>query len=138
MFIKLGGSGFYRYFKDRSNLFDFVIIVLSTLDLIIWIITLYDANAKLSSLDTLGSVSQVFRIFRLLRVFKLARSWHSFNYFLVTIGNTLVKISSFSLLLYLFIFTYTILGMEIFAHSLRFNMDNEVVDYFDDTRDDTS
>jgi hypothetical protein len=56
----------------------------------------------------------------------------------VTIANTLVKISSFSLLLYLFIFTYTILGMEMFAHTLRFTVDNKKVDYFDNTLGDLS
>ena len=37
------------------------------------------------SLSRIGTISQVFRIFRLMRVFKLAKSWHSLNYFIVTI-----------------------------------------------------
>ena len=45
-------------------------------------------------------------------------------------SSTLVKISSFSVILSLFIFTFTILGMEIFANTVRFNYDNEPIDHF--------
>lgn len=80
----------------------------------------------------------MFRIFRLLRVIKLAKSWHSLNYFLSTIGNAIQKMGSFTLVLYLFMFTYTILGMEMYAQTLRFNRKNEAIDYFSEPRDDTS
>lgn len=45
---------------------------------------------------------------------------------LATIGNTLKDISNFSVLLFLFIFTYTLLGMELFAYKVKFNADDEV------------
>lgn len=54
--------------------------------------------------------------------------WRSFNYILVTIGNTLSKVSSFSLLLYLFIFTYTVLGMELFSYTIAFDENNMPVE----------
>ena len=60
----------------------------------------------------------------------MARTWKSFNYFLTTIGNTMTKISAFIVLLILFLFMFTILGMEIFANKLRFNYDNEPIDYY--------
>jgi voltage-dependent calcium channel L type alpha-1D len=69
-------------------------------------------------------VVKVLRAFRLLRVFKLAKVWKSFNYILVTIGNTISKISAFMLLLYLFIFIYTILGMQLFAYEVSFDDSN--------------
>ena len=58
--------------------------------------------------------------------------------FLVAIGNTLKKISSFILLLFLFSFTYAILGLELFANKVRFNLDGETVGYFDPIDDMTS
>lgn len=64
---------------------------------------------------------QALRAFRLLRVFKLAKSWKQFQNLLKTIGHTLKDISTFSVLLFLFIFTYTILGMEWFAYKAKFN-----------------
>ena len=54
-------------------------------------------------------------MFRLLRVFKLAKIWPEFAYILATVGNTLKKISSFSVLLLIFIFSFAILGMELFG-----------------------
>lgn len=56
------------------------------------------------------------RVFRLLRVFKLAKVWPSFNYIMMTVANTIKKISTFLLLLYIFLFLFTVLGMSLFAH----------------------
>jgi hypothetical protein len=61
------------------------------------------------------------RTFRLLRVFKLAKTWKQFQYLLATIANTLKDISNFSVLLFLFIYTYTLLGMELFSYKVKFN-----------------
>jgi len=80
----------------------------------------------------------VFRIFRLLRVFKLAKSWETFNFFLKTIANTLVKISSFTILLVLFCFMYAMVGLELFANKLRFDRDNKPVEYYDPLGPNTS
>jgi hypothetical protein len=40
--------------------------------------------------------------------------------------------------MYLFIFSFTILGMELYSHKLRFNRENELVDTFSGQKDDTS
>jgi hypothetical protein len=45
---------------------------------------------------------------------------------LVTIGKTMKDISSFSILLFLFMFTYTLLGMEMFAYKVKYDEDNIV------------
>lgn len=66
------------------------------------------------------------RAFRLLRVFKLANTWKKLNYLLKTIWRTLTDVASFSILLFLVIFTYTLIGLEIFAHKAKFNQDNEI------------
>jgi len=65
------------------------------------------------------------RAFRLLRVFRLAKSWKQFHQLLKTIGSTMKDIANFSVLLFLFMFTYTLLGMEIFGFKARFT-GNEV------------
>lgn len=61
-----------------------------------------------------GAIS-AFRAFRLLRIFKLAKSWTSLKLLLQTIVKSLKDISSFSVLLFLLMFIYILLGMEIFA-----------------------
>ena len=37
MFIKLLGTGFASYFRDRFNVFDFIIVLLSTVDVCLFI-----------------------------------------------------------------------------------------------------
>jgi hypothetical protein len=119
MIIKMAGLGFKSYFKDMMNVYDFIIVVLSSIDFGIFLVHLVSPDQPTSTtgsvIERLGTVTQVFRIFRLLRVIKLAKSWHSLNYFLSTIGNAISKMGSFTLVLYLFMFTYTILGMEMYA-----------------------
>jgi voltage-dependent calcium channel L type alpha-1D len=68
-----------------------------------------------------GGAISAFRGIRLLRVFKLARSWKSFQEMLVKIGKTVKDISNFSVLLFLFMFVYCLLGMELFGHKVHFN-----------------
>ena len=43
-----------------------------------------------------------------------------------TIGSTLKDISNFSVLLLLFIMTYSLLGMQLFAYKVKFNSNYEV------------
>ena len=78
----------------------------------------------------MNSASSVFRIFWLLRVFKFASVWPSFNTFLSTIGSVIKNIVPFAILLFLFVFSFTILGLEGFANQLRVNYDNKLIPYF--------
>ena len=41
-------------------------------------------------------------------------------------GKTLKDVSIFSILLYLFIFTYTLVGMELFANKAKFDEQNKL------------
>eukprot|EP00347_Sterkiella_histriomuscorum_P005312 403357086 len=111
MIIKLMGLGLKNYVKDKFNLFDGFIVILSIIDVII--------NYSIGTSGK-GAVS-AFRAFRLLRVFKLAKSWDKFQELLKTVANSLKDISSFSILLFLFMFTYVLLGLEIFAHQVKFD-----------------
>jgi len=73
------------------------------------------------------------KVLRVLRMFKLARSWKKFQLFLTTILNTLSKIASFAVLLIVFIFMFAVLGCELFSNKLKFNRDNEAVNYFNES-----
>jgi hypothetical protein len=42
------------------------------------------------------------------------------------IAMSLKDIGNFSVLLFLFLFTYTLLGMEIFSYKVMFNKDGEL------------
>ena len=116
MVIKLLGLGFREYRRDYFNIFDAVVVVLSLVDMIVTSLTDEYDTPELSA----------FRGVRLLRVFKLARSWSSFRAILVQISVTLKAISTFSVLLLMFMFIFTLLGMELFGNKIRFLDDNPV------------
>jgi len=119
MLIKMIGLGIKEYFRDKFNTFDCVVVVISTADVAI--------TSVISTGGTGGNGAiSALRAFRLLRVFKLAKTWKEFQDLLKTIANTLKDISNFSILLLLFIFTYTLLGLELFAGKVKFNENDEV------------
>ena len=115
MIIKFFGLGFKGYFQDKFNTFDCVIVMISTIDILV--------TYGLPSSDDSGGSSAIsaLRAFRLLRVFKIAKSWKKLQDLLKTIGKTLKDVSNFSVLLFLFMFTYTLLGMDLFAYKVAFD-----------------
>jgi hypothetical protein len=118
--LKLFGMGFKMYFNDKFNVFDSIIVAISTIDAIFYF--------GFDHIESSGAIS-AFRAFRMLRIFKLAKSWKEFHNLLITIGNTLKDISNFSVLLLIFMLIYTLLGMELFAYNVHEpNTDNEYPD----------
>jgi hypothetical protein len=109
MVIKLLGMGPRIYIKDQFNVFDAIIVILSIIDVIVS----YSITEEGS--DTGKGPISAFRAFRLLRVFKLSKSWKKLQFLISTIARALKDISSFSVLLFLLIFIYVLLGMELFA-----------------------
>ena len=120
MVIKLIGLGFKEYARDSFNIFDALIVVLSLIEL-----TVTEISAD--SVSAGGGSLSAFRGVRLLRVFKLARSWTSFRRILSKIIVTVKDVSTFSVLLLMFMFIFTLLGMELFGHNVVF-LDDRVVD----------
>lgn len=117
MIFKLIGDGFVMYFKDGFNRFDAFLVLTTSLDLILlkWFVVIKTENEGASS-----SYSAL-RAFRLFRVFKLAKSWEKLNKLMEKIFVTLRDIRSFLLLLLMFMVTFTLLGMELFAYRVVFN-----------------
>ena len=97
------------YIKDPFNVFDAIIVMISIIDVILSYAVPGDET------DSSKGPISAFRAFRLLRVFKLSKSWKKLHYLLSTIARALREISSFSVLLFLLIFIYVLLGMELFA-----------------------
>jgi hypothetical protein len=115
MFVKMLGIGLHFYFKDGFCIFDFVVIVLSLIEIVIDQVN-KNVGVGLNAIRAL-------RVFRLLRVFKLARIWKSFHDLLNIFFFTLTKIGYLSVIVCLCLVTYAILGKEIFAYKLSFTPD---------------
>ncbi|XP_071167182.1 sodium channel protein 1 brain-like isoform X15 [Mytilus edulis] len=89
------------YFKSGWNLFDFVIVLASIIDI---------------SLSDIPSFS-VFRSFRLLRVLKLAQSWKTMRLLLQIILNTLGSLGPLTLILIIVIYIFAVIGLQLFSKS---------------------
>ena len=109
MIIKVIGMGPKLYIKDQFNVFDCIIVMLSIIDVIV------SYSIPSDGTDSGKGPISAFRAFRLLRVFKLSKSWKKLQFLISTIARALKDISSFSVLLFLLIFIYVLLGMELFA-----------------------
>ena len=86
-------------FQDKWNIFDFIIVALSLVEL------LAEGIEGLSML----------RSFRLLRVFKLAKSWKSLNDILTIMAKTLPALSNLTFVLLIIIFIFAVMGMQLFG-----------------------
>jgi hypothetical protein len=97
--LKVVALGVTEYSRDRFNLFDAVVVVMSIVEL---------AVASSGSLSAL-------RAFRILRVLKLIRTWRSLQKFLYTIYLTVLDLGNFSFIVGLTIFIFALLGMQVFG-----------------------
>jgi len=111
MVIKLNGFGIKGYLSDSFNIFDGTVVMISVFEMIL--------EAVLGGFKAGGAVSSL-RAVRLLRVFKLARSWTSFRDLLAKMIDTAFDINYFALLMLIFMFIFTLLGMELFAYKIKF------------------
>jgi len=117
MIFKIIGLGFSNYIKDKYNLFDSVIVIISLID---WTIS------RIPGLDA-GSALNAFRALRLLRMLKLSKSWKALAEILNKTLKSLKDISNFSLLLILFMYIFALLGMELFANGALVDGDDNLI-----------
>jgi hypothetical protein len=121
--IRLTASGLENYVKvTKINIMDAVIVGVSILDALI-------ATIFLSHDQLINSAAiTVLRATRTIRFFKLARYWKSFRVLLENLIETLQNIKTFAVLLIIFLYIYTILGMEFFAHQAKMNLTTLALD----------
>ena len=124
MIIKLIGLGVKDYTRDAFNIFDACLVIISLVDYII----LQVPQLNVSS----GGALSAFRGVRLLRVFKLARSWTSFRILLKQILFTVREVAYFLVLLFIIMFIFALLGMELYGTRVRFATDGSVLESDDE------
>ncbi|KAL1005268.1 hypothetical protein UPYG_G00056900, partial [Umbra pygmaea] len=108
MVLKLLAFGFFGYIKNPYNSFDSVIVIISVWEII------GQADGGLS----------VLRTFRLLRVLKLVRFMPALRRQLVVLMKTMDNVATFCMLLMLFIFIFSILGMHLFGCKFGLKLEN--------------
>uniref|UniRef100_A0A6Q2ZD49 Ion transport domain-containing protein n=1 Tax=Esox lucius TaxID=8010 RepID=A0A6Q2ZD49_ESOLU len=108
MMFKLLAFGMFGYIKNPYNIFDGIIVIISVWEVI------GQADGGLS----------VLRTFRLLRVLKLVRFMPALRRQLVVLMKTMDNVATFCMLLMLFIFTFSILGMHLFGCKFSLQTEN--------------
>ncbi|XP_058013632.1 voltage-dependent T-type calcium channel subunit alpha-1H [Ahaetulla prasina] len=116
MLLKLLAFGIWGYIKNPYNIFDGIIVVISVWEII------GQADGGLS----------VLRTFRLLRVLKLVRFMPALRRQLVVLMKTMDNVATFCMLLMLFIFIFSILGMHLFG--CKFGLRTETGDTMPDRK----
>ncbi|XP_057305572.1 sodium channel protein 1 brain-like isoform X3 [Hydractinia symbiolongicarpus] len=111
----------HQYFTDKWNLFDFVIVILSVVGII-----LEYMNVILSVTPSVLRVARVLRIGRLLRYFNSAKGIRRLLVALVISLPALVNIGA---LLFLILFIYAIIGMSNFGYVRKHGALNNVVNF---------
>ena len=100
MLIKLVGLGPKDYVKDRFNVFDAIIVTLGFIEF-----SIGSSNSSLTALRTA----------RIFRVLKLVRYFESMCKILDVVSRSLSSFGYIALLLLLFCFIYSVLGMQLFG-----------------------
>ena len=113
--LKVIGLGVRGYCGDNFNIFDAFIVVIS-------IIEMFLASG---SGNSEGGAFSALRAFRLFRIFKIFRSG-DLRTLLDSIAFTVLTIKDYTVLLLLFIYVFTLFGMNFFAGKVKFNADGEV------------
>uniref|UniRef100_A0A6Q2ZBR3 Voltage-dependent T-type calcium channel subunit alpha n=1 Tax=Esox lucius TaxID=8010 RepID=A0A6Q2ZBR3_ESOLU len=116
MILKLTAFGFFAYLRNPYNIFDGIIVIISVCEII------GQSDGGLS----------VLRTFRLLRVIKLVRFMPALRRQLVVLMKTMDNVATFCMLLMLFIFIFSILGMHIFG--CKFSLKTETGDTVPDRK----
>ncbi|XP_077426532.1 voltage-dependent T-type calcium channel subunit alpha-1H-like isoform X3 [Vanacampus margaritifer] len=108
MLLKVLALGLFGYIKNPYNGFDSTIVIISVWEIV------GEAEGGLS----------VLRTFRLLRVLKLVRFLPALRRQLVVLMKTMDNVATFCMLLMLFIFIFSILGMHLFGCKFGLQQDS--------------
>ncbi|CAI2380762.1 unnamed protein product [Moneuplotes crassus] len=107
--VKLIGLGFKLFIIDKFNIFDAFIVLISYIELIF-----VGGGGAYTSL-------RAFRLFRIFKVFRVGRLRIQID----CITKTIKAILPFILLLLIFMYIFTLMGLQFFAGELKFNENEE-------------
>lgn len=111
MLLKIWGLGIVVYLSDSFNVFDAFIVITSMVELLI----------QMGGDDSSGGgFITVLRAGRLFRIFKLARAWEALQQVILTVTRSFEKILPLSIILLLFMFIFSLLGMQMYGGGFLF------------------
>ncbi|THD25480.1 Voltage-dependent calcium channel type D subunit alpha-1 [Fasciola hepatica] len=114
--LKLTAFGFKNYFSDPWNVFDFIIVVGSFVDINMSHLA---ANSKFISIN-------FFRLFRVMRLAKLLNRGEGIRTLLWTFIKSFQALPYVALLIIMLFFIYAVIGMQMFGKIALTNLDSSI------------
>ncbi|KAA0147079.1 hypothetical protein FNF31_07654 [Cafeteria roenbergensis] len=119
MCVKVAGLGPWRFIKAPFNVFDAIIVIASLVELVLAPPAFLTATTE--DVASAGGGISALRTLRLFRLFALAKQWRSLRVLIDTMLRTLKDVAYFAVLLLLFLFIFSLIGMQFFANQLCFD-----------------
>ena len=109
------GNGIKENFSRWENIIDFLIVIISPIELFI----------KRNKDGTKTSVLSGIRILKILKLIKIFKSWIQIQIIMESIKRTAYRMLDFLFFFILILYMYTLLGYSLFNNSLKFNKNGE-------------
>lgn len=110
--LKIVGLGFHKYFHSGWNIFDFLIVVTSTAEIIF--VQLSTGNNNINFIRVGPQIIRIFRVLRVLRILKLIKRLETLKKLITTLITALPSIANVGLLYLMVFYIYAILGVLLF------------------------
>lgn len=116
MIVMIIATKIKEYVWDKYNVLDAIINFLGIIEI----------GLTYSNLRSEYSVNVVIVIIRLSRITKLIGKWQFLEEMLTLFLYSLIDVADFALLMVLFMFVYSLIGMELFANIVKFNNNDQI------------
>ncbi|XP_038136004.1 voltage-dependent T-type calcium channel subunit alpha-1G isoform X4 [Cyprinodon tularosa] len=113
--FKLVAFGFHRFFKDKWNQLDLIIVLLSIMGITLEEIQGNASNASNASMPINPTIIRIMRVLRITRVLKLLKMAVGMRALLDTVMQALPQVGNLGLLFMLLFFIFAALGVQLFG-----------------------
>lgn len=124
----IGAYGFKGYFGKRSNIFDFCIVSVSVVQVVVELIATNILNSTSTVITSNFTVLRILRISRVLRIARVLEKQRSVRQLLDTVFGSLTSLLNVVLFISFTFVCFGVLGMQLFQGyfpaSSRNNFDN--------------
>ena len=115
--LKLGARGLKKYCSEVMNLLDGAVVMLSIIEMAMAAASGGGSGGNLQAFRTV----RVFRTFRVLRVTRILRALKSMAIVMEVIKKSFMDFILITILMFVFIFIYTLLGRQVFQGTFTLN-----------------
>ena len=104
--LKIIGKSPAKYFIDNWNVFDFIVVVCSLVEIFV-------ASQTEDTQSNSMNVIRTFRLIRIVRILKIAKSWPTLNQLITLIGDSLANIGYLILILMILMIIFALTGSKL-------------------------